>query len=109
MRIQVNGVRLYVDIEGAGLVPDGDIMREKPTLILLHGGPGADHSIYKPGFSALSDIAQIVYYDHRGCGRSEDGDPESGRSTNGVTTSSRSATHLASRSRSCWALRSAVS
>ena len=73
MRIEVNGVRLYVDIEGAGLVPDGPRMREKPTLLLLHGGPGADHSIYKPAFSALSDICQIVYYDHRGCGRSEDG------------------------------------
>ena len=75
MRIEINGVRLFVDIEGAGLVPDGPSMREKPTLILLHGGPGADHSIYKPGFSALSDLAQIVYLDHRGNGRSEDGDP----------------------------------
>lgn len=77
MRVTVNGVRLYVDIEGAGLAPDGPAMREKPTLILLHGGPGADHSIYKAGFSGLSDIAQIVYYDHRGCGRSEDGPRES--------------------------------
>lgn len=76
MRIEVNGVRLYVDIEGAGLVPEGSRMREKPTLLLLHGGPGADHSIYKPAFSALSDICQIVYYDHRGCGRSEDGPRE---------------------------------
>jgi proline-specific peptidase len=77
MHIAVNGIRLYVDIEGAGLVADGPLMREKPTLILLHGGPGADHSLYKPDFSALSDLAQIVYYDHRGCGRSEDGPPES--------------------------------
>lgn len=76
MRIEVNGVRLYVDIEGAGLVPDGPRMREKPTLLLLHGGPGADHSSYKPAFSALRDICQIVYYDHRGCGRSEDGPRE---------------------------------
>lgn len=77
MHIAVNGVRLYVDIEGAGLVADGPLMREKPTLILLHGGPGADHSLYKPEFSALADLVQIVYYDHRGCGRSEDGPPES--------------------------------
>lgn len=73
MHVTVNGVRLYVDIEGAGLVPDGPRMREKPTLVLLHGGPGFDHSMYKPTFSALSDIAQIIYYDHRGCGRSENG------------------------------------
>ncbi|SFI34287.1 proline iminopeptidase [Bosea sp. OK403] len=77
MFVKVNGIKLYVDVEGSGLVPDGPRMRQKPTLILLHGGPGADHSLYKPTFSALSDIAQIVYYDHRGCGRSQDGPRES--------------------------------
>lgn len=64
------GVQLFVDIEGPGLVPDGAVMREKPSLILLHGGPGYDHSGFKPIFSGLADIAQIVYYDHRGHGRS---------------------------------------
>lgn len=76
MRISVNGARLYVDIEGAGLVPDGPFMREKPALILLHGGPGADHSIFKPAFSALNDLCQIIYYDHLGNGRSDTGTPE---------------------------------
>ena len=72
MRIEIEpGVRLFVDIEGEGLVPDGAWMREKPTLILLHGGPGFDHSAFKPAFSALADVAQIVYYDHRGHGRSD--------------------------------------
>jgi pimeloyl-ACP methyl ester carboxylesterase len=75
MFVQVNGARLYFDVEGLGLVPDGPRMREKPTLLLLHGGPGFDHTMYKPAFSALADIAQIVYYDHRGQGRS-DGAPE---------------------------------
>lgn len=65
------GVRLFVDIEGPGLVPDGPQMREKPTLILLHGGPGYDHSSFKPLFSRLADVAQIVYVDHRGHGRSD--------------------------------------
>jgi len=76
MHVEVNGVRLYLDIEGAGLIPDGPRMREKPTLLLLHGGPGGDHSLYKPVFSSLRDICQIIYYDHRGCGRSEDGPRE---------------------------------
>jgi proline iminopeptidase len=76
MRVQVNGVRLYFDVDGAGLVPDGAAMRARPTLILLHGGPGFDHSIYKPAFSALADIAQVVYLDHRGNGRSDPGTPE---------------------------------
>ncbi len=75
MHIDVNGTRLFVDVEGPGLVPDGATMREKPTLVLLHGGPAADHSYFKPAFSALSDVAQIVYVDHRGCGRSADSDP----------------------------------
>jgi proline iminopeptidase len=77
MYVSVNGVRLFVDIEGVGMVPEGPVMRQKPTLVLVHGGPGADHSVYKPAFSALSDLCQIVYYDHRGCGRSEDGPRES--------------------------------
>ena len=73
MHVAVNGVRLFFDVEGAKFVPDGPVMREKPTLLMLHGGPGADHSNYKPAYSALADIAQVVYLDHRGNGRSEDG------------------------------------
>jgi proline iminopeptidase len=76
MHVLVNGVRLFFDVEGASLVPDGPAMREKPTLLMLHGGPGADHSIYKPDYSALAEFAQIVYLDHRGNGRSEDGPRE---------------------------------
>ena len=73
MHVVVNGVRLFFDVEGASLVPDGPAMRERPTLILLHGGPGFDHSIYKPAYSKLADVAQIIYLDHRGNGRSEAG------------------------------------
>ncbi len=76
MHVTVNGVRLFFDVEGTGLVPDGPVMREKPVLLMLHGGPGADHSIYRPAYSALADVAQIVYLDHRGNGRSEDGPRE---------------------------------
>ena len=73
MRIDIGqGVRLFVDVEGPALVPDGPLMREKPTLVCLHGGPGFDHSGFKPAFSGLADIAQIIYYDHRGHGRSDE-------------------------------------
>ena len=75
MLVEVNGAKLYVDVENSGLIPDGARMSEKPTLLLLHGGPGFDHSGFKPAFSALSDVAQIVYYDHRGNGRSTGTDP----------------------------------
>jgi proline iminopeptidase len=71
MRIEVNGVRLFFDVEGAKLAPDGPAMRERPTLLLLHGGPGMDHSGYKPAFSQYADVCQVVYLDHRGNGRSD--------------------------------------
>jgi proline iminopeptidase len=76
MRVKVNGVRLFFDVEGPSLVPDGATMRRRETLILLHGGPGFDHSRYKPAFSELADVAQVIYLDHRGNGRSDDGPPD---------------------------------
>jgi proline iminopeptidase len=76
MHVLVNGVRLFFDVEGASLVPDGPGMRQKPTLVLLHGGPGMDHTGYKPRFSQLADIAQVVFLDHRGNGRSDPGPRE---------------------------------
>ena len=77
MRVDIGGgVRLWFDVEGAGLVVDGDKMRQRPTLLLLHGGPGFDHSTFKPAFSALADVAQVVYYDHRGQGRSDRDTPQ---------------------------------
>ena len=75
MFVEVNGARLYFDVEGAGLVTDGPRMTVRPTLVLLHGGPGFDHTMYKPAFSALADVAQIVYLDQRGNGRSGGDDP----------------------------------
>jgi proline iminopeptidase len=75
MRVIVNGAKIWFDVEGAGLIPDGKRMRSKPTLLLLHGGPGFDHSYFKPLHSALADAAQIVYVDHRGNGRSDYSDP----------------------------------
>jgi proline iminopeptidase len=77
MHVLVNGVRLFFDVEGGKLVPDGPLMRERPTLLMLHGGPGFDHSLYKPAYSALTDIAQVIYLDHRGNGRSDAGPKES--------------------------------
>lgn len=76
MHIKVNGASLFFDVEGAKLVADGPRMREKPTLILLHGAPGVtDHSSFKPLFSRLTEAAQIIYLDLRGGGRSPDPDP----------------------------------
>jgi len=76
VRVEVAGTHLWFDVEGAGLVPDGPAMREQPTLLLLHGGPGSyDHSYLKPHFAALTDVAQVIYLDLRDHGRSDRGDP----------------------------------
>lgn len=77
MRAKIRDTEIYFDIEGSGLVPDGDRMREKPVAFLVHGGPGADHSGFKPTFSPLSQRMQLVYFDHRGQGRSARGDKAS--------------------------------
>ncbi|GAA4308892.1 alpha/beta hydrolase [Actinomadura luteofluorescens] len=71
VRIDIGGVRLYFDVEGAGLVPDGTAMAERPVIVALHGGPGADHSMFKPVLGRATEFAQVVYLDQRGSGRSD--------------------------------------
>jgi proline iminopeptidase len=71
MQIAVNDTRLWFDVEGAALVPEGSVMRSRPTVVLIHGGPASyDHSYFKPRFSELARIAQVVYLDLRDHGRS---------------------------------------
>ena len=75
MYVTVNGARLFFDGIGQKLAPDGNRMCERPTVLLLHGGPGFDHSMFKPAFAPLADVAQLVLLDHRGNGRSDNADP----------------------------------
>ncbi len=56
---KVNGTDLHVETVGTG-----------PPLLLLHGGLGLDHTYFRPYFDQLADVATVVYYDHRGNGRS---------------------------------------
>jgi proline iminopeptidase len=78
MRVDIgDGVRLFVDVDGAGLVPNGPRMVERPTIVFLHGGPGFDHSVFKAAAAPdYTDVAQVVVYDHRGNGRSDPGSTE---------------------------------
>ena len=65
MRVNVGDVELYVRAEGAG----------RP-LVLLHGGPGLDGSVFFPALSPLADEGvRLLAVDHRANGRSDAGDP----------------------------------
>lgn len=76
MRAHIRDTELYFDIDGAALVPEGNRMRERPTALLVHGGPGVDHTSLKARYGKLSEKMQLVYFDHRGHGRSAQGDPQ---------------------------------
>ena len=71
MRVQVGDTRIFFEVIGTKLVPDGPTMRERPTMLLLHGGPGFDHSVLATTLAPLADVAQLVLLDHRGQGRSD--------------------------------------
>ncbi len=76
MQVVVNGTRLWFDVDGPALVPNGPSMRDRPTVVLVHGGPGGyDHSYFKPDFGRLTTVAQVVYLDLRDHGRSARHDP----------------------------------
>jgi proline iminopeptidase len=71
MDVDVNGTRLWFDVDGPGLVTQDSELRRRPTLLLVHGGPGSfDHTYFKPDFGTLAEDAQVVYLDLRGHGRS---------------------------------------
>jgi proline iminopeptidase len=44
-------------------------------LIVLHGGPGLDHSMFRPYLDPLGDEYRLLYIDERGQGRSQRVDP----------------------------------
>jgi pimeloyl-ACP methyl ester carboxylesterase len=71
VRVAVRDTTLFFDLDGPKLVPAGARMRGRPTVILLHTGPGYDHAVFKDKVGpALKEIAQVVYLDLRGHGRS---------------------------------------
>jgi pimeloyl-ACP methyl ester carboxylesterase len=77
MRVEVDGARLFFDIEGAQLRPVGPWLDERPTVVIVHTGPGSDHTAYKEHIGPrLAEIAQVLYVDLRGHGLSDRCTPE---------------------------------
>ena len=60
MQATVNGTRLYYETMGKG----------RP-IMFMHGGLGVDHTFFLPWLEPLADEFQLIFYDHRGNGRSE--------------------------------------
>ncbi len=71
MKANLRGTEIYFDIAGMQLAPVGETFEERPVVFLLHGGPGGDHLRFKQHSLELAKVAQLVFIDHRGCGRSK--------------------------------------
>ncbi|KPL60305.1 alpha/beta fold hydrolase [Rossellomorea vietnamensis] len=62
--VPLNGINHWVKIEGAE--------NQTIPLIILHGGPGGNHYVFeRTAGPLLGKTRTIVYYEQRGCGRSE--------------------------------------
>jgi len=59
MAIEVNGIRLFTRQVGSG-----------PSVVVLHGGPGAHHDYLLPQYDRLATGRTLFYYDQRGGGQS---------------------------------------
>ncbi|MGR3779583.1 alpha/beta fold hydrolase [Bacillus paramycoides] len=58
--IKVNDYQLYVDLIGEG-----------EPIVFLHGGPGSEHRFFLPYMVPLSKKFKLIFYDQRGCGKSD--------------------------------------
>ncbi|NUO80027.1 alpha/beta fold hydrolase [candidate division KSB1 bacterium] len=56
---QINGVALYYKTIGEG-----------EPIVILHGGPGLDHSYFLPQMERLAKSYKLIFFDQRASGRS---------------------------------------
>jgi proline iminopeptidase len=56
----INGTELFYE----------EVGEVGPVCLMMHGGLGFDHTSFRPEFDALASRHRVVYYDHRGNGRS---------------------------------------
>ena len=60
-----DGYRINVEEVGEGV-----------PLLVLHGGPGMDHTMFRPYLDPLGEDFRLLYVDERGQGRSDRVDPQ---------------------------------
>ena len=64
--IESDGSKIYYKRMGKG-----------DPIIVIHGGPGQNHTFFLPQFEVLAKNHELIFYDQRGSGNSaEDFDPE---------------------------------
>lgn len=57
--LSLEDARIFYEVRGAG-----------DPILVVHGGPGLDHSYLRPGLDVLDTRNTLIYYDQRGTGRS---------------------------------------
>ena len=57
---KINGMDIYCKVIGSG-----------EPLLIVHGGPGLSHEYLFPPFNTLADNYKLIFYDQRGCGKSQ--------------------------------------
>ncbi len=60
-KIKVNGAEIYYKRMGSG-----------EPLIIVHGGPGLDHTYMLPQLKSLAGNFELIFFDERGSGKSFD-------------------------------------
>ena len=58
-KVPVNGTDLFFEVDGDG-----------PPCVVLHGGLGLDHTLYRRTLGPLAALMRLVFFDHRCNGRS---------------------------------------
>jgi proline iminopeptidase len=57
--LSLEDARIFYEVRGVG-----------DPILVVHGGPGLDHSYLRPGLDVLDTRNTLIYYDQRGTGRS---------------------------------------
>ncbi len=55
----INGTRLFYQVMGSG-----------EPIVIVHGGPGLDHTYFLPQMAQLAKSYKLIFYDQRSSGRS---------------------------------------
>jgi proline iminopeptidase len=59
--LEIRGLKIFTKRIGIGT-----------PIVFLHGGPGGEHRYFLPHLEDLADSCELIFYDQRGCGQSEE-------------------------------------